>query len=338
MISIKDIAAECGVSIATVSKALNDHNDVSEATKKHIRDVSKEMGYLPNSQARALKTNRTFNLGVLFVDAAESGLTHNYFASVLDAFKVEAERMGYDITFISNNIDTLKMTYYEHCKYRNVDGVVIACVDFTSHEVIDLINSELPVVTIDYNSQKKLSILSDNADGMKQLVEYIYSMGHKKIAYICGDNSEVSLIRQKSYQDTLRDLNIEFRDDYLIQGKFHDPVITEECTKKLLLLDEPPTCIITPDDFSAIGTINAIDGMGLSLPGDISIAGYDGIFLSQVLKPKLTTLKQNTKSLGKEAAKQLISVIRKELKYSVAPTIISGKLIKGESIKDLRNL
>ena len=78
--------------------------------------------------------------------------------------------------------------------------------------------------------------------------------------------------------------------------------------------------------------------MGLSLPGDISIAGYDGIFLSQVLKPKLTTLKQDTKSLGKEAAKQLISVIRKELKYSVAPTIISGKLIKGESIKDLRNL
>ena len=336
MISIKDIAAECGVSIATVSKALNDHNDVSETTKKLIRDAAKSMGYLPNSQARALKTNKTFNLGVLFVDAAESGLTHNYFAAVLDAFKVEAERMGYDITFISNNIDYLKLTYYEHCKYRNVDGVVIACVDFTSQNVLDLINSELPVVTIDYNSHKKISILSDNINGMRHLVEYIFSMGHKKIAYIYGENSEVSLARRTSYQDTLERLNIDLRDEYSVGGKFHDPVTTEECTKRLLSLKEPPTCIITPDDFSAIGAINAIDSMGLSLPGDISIAGYDGIFLSQVLKPKLTTLKQDTKALGMEAAKQLISLIRKERRYFDEPIIIAGELIKGETIKDLR--
>ena len=101
MVSIKDISVRCGVSVATVSKALNNHSDISEATKQHILAVAREMGYYPNSFARALKTNRTYNIGVLFVDEAQSGLTHEYFANVLDSFKVEAESQGFDITFIN---------------------------------------------------------------------------------------------------------------------------------------------------------------------------------------------------------------------------------------------
>ena len=104
MVSLKDISARCGVSVATVSKALNDHKDVSAATKQKLLQVAKEMGYFPNSQARALKTNRTYNLGVMFLDAAESGLTHEFFAKILNSFKTEAENSGYDITFINRNI------------------------------------------------------------------------------------------------------------------------------------------------------------------------------------------------------------------------------------------
>ena len=91
MVSMKDIAAACGVSVATVSKALNDHSDIGEETKQHIKEVAKEMGYSPNSLARALKTNRTYNIGVLFVDEAQSGLTHDYFSLVLDSFKRTVE-------------------------------------------------------------------------------------------------------------------------------------------------------------------------------------------------------------------------------------------------------
>ncbi len=89
MVSIKDIASVCGVSIATVSKALNDHKDVSESTKAMIRETAKKLGYLPNSQARALKTNRTYNLGVLFAEQAQRGITHSHFAAVLNGFKNE---------------------------------------------------------------------------------------------------------------------------------------------------------------------------------------------------------------------------------------------------------
>ena len=135
MVSMKDIAKLCGVSVATVSKALNDYSDVGEATKARIRAVAEEHGYFPNSSARALKTNRTYNLGVLFVDEAHSGLTHDFFASVLESFKVRAESRGYDITFVNGNASNRRMSYYEHCRYRGVDGAVIACIDFYNPEV-----------------------------------------------------------------------------------------------------------------------------------------------------------------------------------------------------------
>jgi LacI family transcriptional regulator len=150
VVSLKDISVRCGVSIATVSKALNDHKDVSPATKERLIKAAKEMGYFPNSQARALKTNRTFNLGVMFNDEAGSGLTHEFFASILNSFKTEAESRGYDITFINKDIGGQKMSTYEHCKYRNVDGIVIICTDFSDQDVYEVINGELPVVTIDH--------------------------------------------------------------------------------------------------------------------------------------------------------------------------------------------
>ena len=146
MVSMKEIAKQCNVSVATVSKALNGYSDIGEETKNYILRTASEMGYLPNSSARALKTKRTFNLGVLFVDEARSGLTHDYFNRVLESFKSTAEAKGYDITFTSGNVSGKRMTYLEHCRYRGVDGVVMACVDFTAEEVQELLLSDIPVV------------------------------------------------------------------------------------------------------------------------------------------------------------------------------------------------
>lgn len=336
MTSIKTIALACGVSIATVSKALNDHNDVSEKTRALVLATAKKMGYMPNSQARSLKTNRTHNLGVLFFDELASGLTHSFFAGVLEGFKAEAEKNGYDITFISTNIGSTHMTYYEHCKYRNVDGAIISCVNFDNEYVQELIDSDIPLVTIDYDSGRKPAVMSNNADGMEQLVEYIHSQGHEKIAYIYGDHSAVSTLRLDSYRATLARLNIPLRAEYLLESQYHDPVQTERMTKQLIALPNPPTCIILPDDFSAIGAINAVENLGLSLPRDISIAGYDGILLSQVIKPKLTTIGQDTDLLGKTAAGRLISLIKNEVSTDAPPIIINGRLLKGETVRKLR--
>ena len=150
------------------------------------------MGYYPNLFARALKKNRTYNIGVLFVDEAQSGLTHEYFANVLDSFKVEAESHGYDITFINKHIGLKTMSYYEHSKYRGVDGVVIACIDFSDPDVIELIHSDLPVVTIDHVFDNRTAIVSDNVKGMRDLILYIYEKGHRKISFIHGADSSVT--------------------------------------------------------------------------------------------------------------------------------------------------
>lgn len=334
MANIKDIAIKCGLSVSTVSKALNSYNDVSEKTRNRVLKTAEEYGYFPNSNARALKTNRTFNIGMLFVDDAQSGLKQNFFAAVLDSFKVEAEKHCYDITFINHNINigNRQLTFLEHCRYRNFDGVCIACIDFQQPQVIELINSNLPVVTIDHLFNNHTSINSTNVQGMHELVEYIYSMGHRRIAYVHGEKSAVSEQRLTSFCKTLKDFGVDVPSEYLVGSAFQDVSRTKQCVKKLLDLPNRPTCIIMPDDYAALGGIEAIEAAGLRIPEDISIAGYDGIPLSQVVKPRLTTLKQDTEMLGREAAKRLIEQIENPLTTITENVTVPGKLIEGQSV------
>ena len=269
------------------------------------------------------------------MDDAQSGLTHEYFANVLDSFKVEAEKNGYDITFISKHTGHKNMSYYEHSKYRGVDGVVIACIDFSDPDVWELIHGELPVVTIDHVFNNRTAIISDNIRGIHDLISYIYKMGHRKIAYIHGADSSVTRNRVGSFYKTLGDFGITVADEYVKSGIYHDPATTAILTKELLELKERPTCIIFPDDFSSIGGMNAIKEMGLRIPEDISIAGYDGILLSQVLEPKLTTYWQDTKVLGMMAAQKLITAIENPKANLIEQVVIGGEVLEGKSVLNL---
>lgn len=336
MVSLKDISAVCGVSIATVSKALNDHRDISIETKERIRQVAKDMGYSPNSAAKALKTNRTYNLGVLFVDDNQSGLTHDYFAHVLDSFKRTAEENGYDITFINGSKErSLRMSYLEHSRYRGFDGVVIACINFYDPEVVELVGSDIPIVTIDHVFNNRISIISDNVKGMRDLLTYIYEQGHRKIAYIHGANSSVTQNRLCSFYSTAETLGLEVPDSYILEAAYRDTNKAYEMTEKLLNLTNPPTCICYADDFSAFGGIRAIKERGLRIPEDISVAGYDGIQIGKHLEPQLTTLEQDTNSLGKLAAEKLISLIEKPKTTIIKQYVVTGDVFKGKSVKML---
>ncbi len=334
MVSMKDISAACGVSVATVSKALNNHRDVGEETKLHIKQVAKEMGYFPNSSARALKTNRSYNIGVLFVDKVpQSGLTHDYFSSILDSFKVTVEADGYDITFINCSKGKKNtMSYLEHSRYRGVDGVLIACVDFSEAEVRELVQSNIPVVTIDHLFNDQLAVISDNVKGMHDLLTYIHQQGHRKIAYIYGQESAVTEARVKSFHKTAEDLGLEVRDDYLIEGKYRDIPSAATNTETILDMKDRPTCIIYPDDFSAIGGMNVIKARGLSIPNDISIAGFDGINIAAQIEPQLTTIHQDTRTIGRVAAKNLINLIEKPKSAIIEHVVIEGSLIEGKSV------
>lgn len=333
MVSMKDISAACGVSIATVSKALNDHKDIGNETKQHIKQVAKEMGYSPNAAARALKTTRSYNLGVLFSDEAFSGLTHDFFAYILDSFKRTAELSGYDITFINASREGVRhMSYLEHSRYRGFDGVAIVCVNFYDEEVQELINSEIPVVTVDHVFNNRIAVVSDNVKGMRDLFTYLYQQGHRKIAYIHGVDSATTRSRVTSFYKTAEELGVEIPDEYILEAAYRDTKSAGEMTKKLLDLKNPPTCICYPDDYSAFGGIGVIADRGLRIPEDISVAGYDGIRVGRHLTPQLTSIKQDTETLGRLAAEKLISLIEKPKTTIIEQTIVEGTLFEGQSV------
>ena len=334
-VTIKEVSAKCGLSISTVSKALNNYSDVSAETRELVMRTAQEVGYYPNSLARALKTNRTYNLGVLFVDDNLSGLTHNYFAAVLDSFKSEAERRGYDITFINHNIGHSRMTYMEHCRYRNVDGVCLACVDFFAPEIIELIASSLPVVTIDHIFNNRTCILSDNVSGIRDLVRYVYSQGHRRIAYVHGLRSAVTESRVTGFYRTVRELSLNIPQEYVVECAYHNPASASAAVTKLLHLPVLPTCILMSDDYAALGGIEAIRSAGLKIPQDISIAGYDGIQLMQLTQPKLTTIAQNTRRIGVEAATRLIERIEHPQTAGSGIIVVEGRLLPGETVRNV---
>ena len=336
MVSMKDIAQACGVSVASVSKALNNHTDIGEETRQLIRRTAKEMGYFPNSVARTLKTNRSYNLGVLFVDEANSGLTHDYFAGVLESFKETAERNDYDITFVNRNKERRRqMTYLEHARYRGFDGVVIACVDFEDPEVAQLVASDIPVVTIDHIFNNRIAVMSDNVKGMESLLQFIYSRGHRRIAYIHGHASSVTGSRLSSFYKTAEELGLDIPDEYVLEPGYRDTDAAAAATEELLKLPCPPTCILYPDDFSCLGGMNMLREKGLRIPEDISIAGYDGLRIGRHVEPKLTTLKQDTVKLGSYAAQKLIGQIERPKTSVPEIIVVEGEVYEGGSVGNI---
>lgn len=334
MVSMKMIAERCNVSVATVSKALSDRGDIGEETKNRIRQAAKELGYVPNVAARALKTNHSYNIGVLFEEQAGSGLTHEYFSGVLNGLKLQIEEQHYDLTFINTSFEKSGMSYLDHARYRNFDGVaVICCDDYEAPQVQELLRSSIPAVTVDYIHQNCTAVLSNNIKGMEDLVRYIYSRGHRRIAYISGQpGSYVTKDRLASFYRTAEGLGLEIPEAYVREGRYMDTVKAAEETEALLGLKEPPTCIIYPDDMALIGGRNVITERGMMIPEDISVAGYDGIRMSQLLYPKLTTIRQDTERIGREAGRRLIQAIETPKTALVERVVIEGELLAGQSV------
>ena len=333
MVSMKDIARACGVSVATVSKALNGQPDIGEETRVRVSQMAQKMGYMTNSAARALKTNRTYHIGVLFVDERRSGLAHEYFATMLESLKVEAEAHGYDITFINHNVGGKPTSYLQHCRYRGVDGVVIACVDFTDPRVRELAESDLPLVTVDHMFNNRLAVVSDNVQGVEALVRYAYEKGHRKIAFLHGEKTSVTQNRLVGFYRACEELGLEIPEEYVRESAFHNPDRCAQDTLDLMNLPERPTCILFPDDYSYVGGMNALRQMGIRVPEDVSVMGYDGIHLARVIG--LTTYWQDTREIGRIAAERLISLIEHPKTTLVDRIMVPGKLLEGNTVKRL---
>lgn len=302
MVTLKDIATICNVSVATVSRALNGQSEVNGNTAKRIRRIAREMGYLPNAAARTLKTNRSHNIGILYEDE----IHHEYFSLLIDSIRNSAEKKGYDITFLHKSTNT---SYYEHARYRGLDGIVILQAAFHTPEIMQLAGSDLPCVAIDYEYECCSCVVSDHYESMNQLVRYAYDKGHRKIAFVHGQSGYITQQRVNAFYKSCATLGITVPAEYIRPAAYHDPGSASTETKYLLSLDERPTCILYADDYSCLGALTQLERSGLNVPDDICIAGYDGIMLSTVLRPKLTTYRQDVQKKGETAIELLIEGI-----------------------------
>lgn len=326
VVTLKDIANLCNVSVATVSRALNGQSDVNSNTAKRIRRLAQEMGYFPNAAARALKTNRSYNIGILYEDE----IHHEYFSLLIDKIRTAAEKKGYDITFLYNS---QKTTYYEHAKYRGLDGVIILQATFEAPDVMQLAGSDLPCVAIDYQYTCCPCVISDHHGSIDQLVRHAYEKGHRKIAFVHGQSGYITDQRLNGFYKSCCSLGLNVPPGFIQQANYHDPLSAEQATKALLALEERPTCILYPDDYSCLGAFTQLERMGLSIPHDMGIIGYDGIMLSTVIRPRLTTYRQDVQRKGETAVELLIQQIEAPDQYPTNEcVVVYGELQPGGTV------
>ena len=188
------------------------------------------------------------------------------------------------------------------------------------------------MVTIDHVFDNRSSVISDNVQGMRKLVEYIYSMGHHRIAYIHGEDTSVTRSRLASFHKTCKELGLQIPDEWVCEALYHDPKSSGLQTRKLLSLENSPTCILYPDDISLLGGVTELENQGLRVPEDISVAGYDGALMSRVLRPVMTTMRQDSKTLGQKAASLLIEAIEEPKTYIPRMVMVPGELQAGGSV------
>ena len=329
-VRLKDIADVCGVSTATVSRALNGLSHSDNRTTVMIRRTADEMGYVPNAAALTLKTNRSSNIGVLYEDQ----MNHEYFSLLLDDLRREAIRRGYDITLIGEEGDNRK-NYNEHARRRNLDGVIVIQADFDSAEVIRLATSTIPSVIIDHLYEGSICIGNDNQESMRQIVRYVWQRGHRRIGYITGEAGVVTRERLSGFYRACAELGLRVPEGSVREGHFRAP---EECAALIRSLMADPvgaTCILCPDDYSCLGAMWALKEEGISVPEQVSLVGYDGIRMGQMIRPRLTTYRQDTAGIAEECMRLLSGAIESPDKWYARQAIISGKLVEGETVLGL---
>lgn len=332
MVTLKDIARECKVSFSTVSKALKGSPEISIETTEFIKKKAQEMGYHPNIAARSLRTNRTYDIGVIFEDKTGAGFQHQYFATIISGIQKVAFQKGYEMTFVGGD-STKNYDYYSHALARNYDGLAILSCDFTSSGITGLVKSEIPTVSLDYfYDLDHAAVMSDYSAGINELLEYVISMGHKKIAMIHGEKTWVTDERIQAFNKVCKAHGIDVPAEYFAEGLYHDPVTSSAATEVFLSLPEPPTCIFYPDDYAALGGIREFTSRGLTPGKDISIVGYDGIALTSMMIPPLTTYEQNGETIGRVMAEALINKIENPENFVPKKEMITGRLIKGGTV------
>jgi len=335
MLTIRDVAKYCNVSTATVSKAFSQDSDISYETVERVRAAARSLGYYPNAAARSLKTRHAYNLGLLTQLRHKNGISTEFVTRVISAFQLEAEQCGYDVTFVSKSISGKAMSFEDHCRYRNFEGVAVICADFFSPQVLELLERDIPCVTVDYRSDAHPSVMTNNDAAYDALVDYVCRRGHRNVAIIRDNTTTIANLRFQALCKSLAEHGIFVPDENVFNAVFNDVISAVQATRDVLALPQRPTCIFYPDDICCVGGIDELKQHGLSVPDDISVVGFDGIQLSQVIQPRLTTYRQDMEAIGRSALHLLLESLENPEGSRAQQRDIPGELLPGGTVATL---
>ena len=301
--TIQDVADQAGVSIATVSRVLNDRADVSVETRERVREVARSVGYTADPAARGLVTQRTQLVAVVVGDnAGHRDLSLLFFGKVMAAVSRRLAVAGYD---------SLLVQPADLGRQHRFDAAILIGVDANDPLVTDLWTRSVAHVGVDVHvgGRRSAFVGSDHAAGMRLALSHLHELGHKRVAHVAGARNTVAgADRIRAFENETSRLGLEQRGDYLREADFSSAGGYREAAA-LLALDERPTAIVAASDLMALAALQAIRDAGLEPGRDVAVVGFDDIEAAELAHPPLTTIRQDREKLGTLAAERATELI-----------------------------
>lgn len=332
-VTIYDIARECNCTAATVSKVFNGKGVISDEKRREIMNAIKKLGYIPSNAAKNLATNKSHLIGIVLHDSASKSISHELFSKILNYFRIEVEKKGYEIMLLSRMEEKGENSYLKRAIARDLSGIFILCADYGDPSIMELVDDIIPTVSFDW-ALGNYSISTDGEDGLIKIVDFLVENGHKDIVFFDTGETIVSRQRLSGFLKGLEKNHIEKKDWMIIPGEYYFPEAVEKEVEAVLKINPRPTAVIMPDDYSAVQSYRVFRRLGIKIPHDLSVVGFDGIELSELAHPRLTTISQDCELIGKEAAMLLLKQINNE-EIINKHNMVNGILVPGTSVKKI---
>lgn len=310
--TLRDVAKAAGLSVTQTSRALNDHWDVAQSTKVHVREVAATVGYVPNLEARRLKMpdSRAEAIG-LVLPQAELRFSDAFFASLLSGIVEEASRARREVRLTSALGGADDPTPYRKAvQSRQVDGFVLVRTLMADPRVELLSELDVPFVSFGrVAGDRDFPFVDDADDSMAAVVEHLVGLGHRRIACLAEPQRfGKSWYRLRSLGRAMSDHGLDLAEELVAEADFHEDSGYRK-TKELLARSDRPSAIVAFNDLLAFGALTAARDLGLDVPEDVSITGFDDIPAARHAVPGLTTLRQSPSEVGALLCRQLFDVV-----------------------------
>jgi len=302
--TIKDVAARAHVSVATVSRVLNQTGLVQKETSLRVSRAIHALQYVPHAVARSLSIRRTNTIGVLLPD-----LYGEFFSEVIRGIDVAARRHGYHLLVSGSHSDSNEMNAMLSAVRGHVDGLIVMSPELDGANLCSRLRTTQPVVLLNCMPKTGSAITIDNEGGARSMVEHLASLGHRWIAFIKGpDNNADAAERLRGFRAAsarihgVADVRLEFDGDFSESAGY-------EAARHIMALDPRPTAVFAANDAMAIGALCAFRELGIQVPEDLAVTGFDDIPIARYVTPPLTTVSVAIAELGRRAFELLLEAV-----------------------------